>query len=198
VTTFDNLAPHPSPGQDGAALSMAKNYAVLAQANFVRSLDGPTPDVRDQGALSFQYLYTIVFLLAGLIEEVGEGRADTVVSNLLLDLEAPHVMGPDLHAWLIEVGIDPAQVDQITRALPEMQRPTAEPEPTGPRPGHQVRDGDGELWTYVDAGGHLLLAYTEGLQGQGAVTLWPESRVVREHGPLTPVEGAPLPAEEAR
>lgn len=183
MTTFDNLAPYPSPGQDGAALRLAKSYAVLAQANFVRSIDGPSADVRDQGALALQYLYTIVHLVAGLIEEAGDARADTLVSNLLLDLEAPHAMGPDLHAWLTENGIDPAQVDRITRALPEMQRPAA----TGPRPGQQFVDRGGDTWTYVDDGRELVL-FSYAVNGFRTRDV-----VERAFGPLTPVEDVPLP-----
>jgi hypothetical protein len=66
-------------------------------------------------------------------------------------------------------------------------------EEPGPRPGQQVRDRDGDLWTYVDTGGEELRLISDCIEGVHHAT-----HVKEEWGPLTPVEDVELPAGGTR
>jgi hypothetical protein len=121
MTKLNDLAPYPVDSQTATAGALARNYAVLAAANLIRGLEGPTPDVRHEGLSLAMGLFSVVHLLKALAEEAGGNAANLAAQELLEDLASPQCIGPMVREWLTEFGIDADEVDRITRALPEMQ-----------------------------------------------------------------------------
>lgn len=128
VTTFEDLAPYPDSDAEGAAEKLARNYSVLAQANYERSLEGATPEIRREGMTWLLGMYSVVSLLR-FLSDFHKDVADDAARELLEDLASPHCLGPQIYEWLTEYGIDPEQVLAITRTLPEpsLEKPTAQP-----------------------------------------------------------------------
>jgi hypothetical protein len=128
VTTFEDLAPYPDSDAEGAAEKLARNYTVLAQANFVRSMDGATPEIRHQGTANLIGMYSVVLLLR-FLSDFHRDVADDAARDLLEELDAPESIGPQIYQWLTEYGIRPERVDAITRNLPEpsQDKPAVEP-----------------------------------------------------------------------
>lgn len=127
VTSLNDLAPYPSHDAEGAADKLARNYAVLAQANFVRSFEGATPEIRHEATSLLLGMFSVVSLLR-FLSDFHRDVADDAARELLEDLAAPHCLGPQIYQWLTEYGISPEQVDAITRTLrePSLEKPTAQ------------------------------------------------------------------------
>lgn len=115
---FDAIAPYPTNPDTATADALARNYAVLAQANFLRSLEGPTPEIRREGTSMMLGLYSVVHLLRAFSNT---GPANATTRDLLEDLAAPHCIGPTIWGWLTEYGIDPARIDSLVSAMKEMR-----------------------------------------------------------------------------
>lgn len=121
MTTFDDLAPYPEDSEMATADALARNYAVLAAANLTLSLEGPTFEVRGPALSRAMGMFSVVHLLKAIAEHAGEDAANLAAQELLEELASPHCIGPAVHGWLAEFGIDADEVDRIGRALPEMQ-----------------------------------------------------------------------------
>lgn len=126
VEDFNSLAPYPAnPENDGPADALARNYTVLAQANYIRMLEGPTPEIRHEATAVMLGLYSVVHLLRSLSVNPApsdtEAPADVAARALLYDLGSPHVFGPTIWSWLIEYGIDPEKIDSMVASMEDMK-----------------------------------------------------------------------------
>ncbi|MCC5574551.1 hypothetical protein IMZ11_02710 [Microtetraspora sp. AC03309] len=116
MNAIDKIAPYPRSEDEATAEAIAKHFTVFAQLHFQLALDLPDRSEAQESSRALVSYYAIAFLFRE-VEVRGVGVADRVAKALWESWENPHVLGPDVWAWLEEYGIDPEAVNKIAAEM---------------------------------------------------------------------------------